>query len=121
MTENFYWFLFEKSVHSYTHPIDAGLGHIACFGQQKMCGSDKLPIPNLGLKRHCAFPLNLWEILDCFHENNNVLGSHCPFNLCPKRKHVGRPEFDTQPEDDLFLITQGVVLVSDYIVHFIIL
>lgn len=30
----------------------------------------KLPVPNLGLKRHCAFPLNLWEILDCFHENN---------------------------------------------------
>ena len=42
-------------------------------------------------------------------------------STCVQKRNVGRPEFDTQPEGDLFLITQGVVLASDYIVHFIIL
>lgn len=37
---------------------------------KEMCGSNKLPVPDLGLKRHCAFPPKLWENLDFFHERN---------------------------------------------------
>lgn len=37
-------------------PHHGGPGHVIWFGQQKVGGSGRGPVPSQGLKRHCAFP-----------------------------------------------------------------
>lgn len=62
--------LLNGNIPAPSQPIDAKLPHVACLSQQKMGGSDSLPVPNLGVERHCTFPRTPLGNLDSCREKN---------------------------------------------------